>query len=100
MLRRGVSAENILLLTFTNKAADEMKRRLEDLTGMSRFRFPWVRTYHSACFQILKKHAEVMGYALPLQIYSGYQQQKLLKEIIVGAGFDNAPCPPCSRRTS
>ena len=88
LIQKGYDPERILAITFTNKAADEMKRRLEDLTGMPRFRFPWVRTYHSACFRILKQHCEVLGYASPLQIYSGYQQQKLLKEIIVGAGFD------------
>ncbi len=88
LIRRGFDPERILAITFTNKAADEMKRRLEELTGMSRWRFPWVRTYHSACFRILKEHCGVLGYEEPLQIYSGYQQQKLLKEIIVGAGFD------------
>ena len=88
LIQKGYDPGNILAITFTNKAADEMKRRLEDLTGMPRFRFPWVRTYHSACFRILKRHCEVLGYASPLQIYSGYQQQKLLKELIVGAGFD------------
>ncbi len=94
LIRNGYDPERILAITFTNKAAEEMKRRLEELTGMPRFRFPWVRTYHSACFRILKKHCSLLGYASPLQIYSGYQQQKLLKEIIVGAGFDKKQTLP------
>ena len=82
LINNGYLSENILAITFTNKAADEMKNRLVDLTGLSPHRFPWVRTYHSACFQILKQHCNLLGYQFPLQIYSEYQQQKLLKEII------------------
>lgn len=100
LIQKGYDPERILAITFTNKAADEMKRRLADLTGLSRFRFPWVRTYHSACFRILKRHCEVLGYTVPLQIYSGYQQQKLFKEIVVGAGFDKKHVMPLLSRIS
>ncbi|MBS0014595.1 MAG: UvrD-helicase domain-containing protein, partial [Desulfobacterales bacterium] len=65
--------ERILAITFTNKAADEMKRRLTELTGLGMERFPWVRTYHSACFRILREHCRLLGYEPPLQIYSDYQ---------------------------
>ena len=46
----------ILAITFTNKAAMEMKGRLEKITGRPVAAFPWVRTFHSACFRILKQH--------------------------------------------
>lgn len=93
LIQHGYDPERILAITFTNKAADEMKRRLEGLTGMPGFRFPWVRTYHSACFRILKRHCDVLGYTPPLQVFSGYQQQKLLKEILLGEGLDKKLLP-------
>jgi DNA helicase-2/ATP-dependent DNA helicase PcrA len=88
LIEKGYDPARILAITFTNKAADEMKTRLMKLTGMSYGEFPWVRTYHSACFMILKKHARLLGYELPLQVMSMYHQQKLLKEILVGMNID------------
>ncbi|MDI6688709.1 MAG: ATP-dependent helicase [Desulfobacterales bacterium] len=83
LMSRGYDPERILAITFTNKAADEMKSRLVRMTKIPLERFPWVRTFHSACFKILKKHCFLLGYKIPLQIYAGYQQQKIIKDIIV-----------------
>ncbi len=88
LIETGYSPENILAITFTNKSADEMKRRLVSLTGLSIGRFPWVRTYHSACYQILREHCHLLGFKPPLQIYSDYQQQKLIKEIMIAYDMD------------
>jgi DNA helicase-2/ATP-dependent DNA helicase PcrA len=79
----GMPPERILAITFTNKAADEMKGRLVRATGLPLERFPWVRTYHSACYRILRAHCQRLGFTPPLQIYSEYQQQKTLQEVLV-----------------
>lgn len=84
LVSKGYAPERILGITFTNKAADEMKTRLIRLTGLPIKRFPWVRTYHSACFIILKTHCRVLGFEPPIQVFADYQQQKLLRDIIVG----------------
>jgi len=88
LIETGYQPERILAITFTNKAADEMKRRLVELTGFAEERFPWVRTYHSACYRILRKHCHVMGFEPPLQIYSMYHQQKLVSEILIEFNID------------
>ena len=84
LISSGYEPERILAITFTNKAAGEMKSRLVRMTKIPAKRFPWVRTFHSACFKILKKHCSLLGYDIPLQIYAGYQQQKIIKNIVVG----------------
>ncbi|BBO93348.1 ATP-dependent helicase [Desulfosarcina ovata] len=88
LVAEGMPPERIMAITFTNKAADEMKGRLLRMTGLSLARFPWVRTYHSACLQILKKHCQLLGYHTPLQIFTAYHQQKTVKEILLGLNFD------------
>ncbi len=83
LVNQGHDPKRILAITFTNKAADEMKSRLMKLTGLDYQDFHWVRTYHSACLMILKQHCDVMGYASPIQVFSVYQQEKLVKELCV-----------------
>ncbi len=83
LIASGIPSERILAITFTNKAAEEMKSRLVEMTGIPLYQFPWVRTFHSACYRIFKEHCTLLGYQPPLQIYSSYQQQKLIHEIAV-----------------
>ena len=88
LIATGHDPARILAITFTNKAAQEMKSRLVDMTGLPQFRFEWVRTYHSACLMILKKHCELLGYTPPLQVFTVYQQDKLIKELCVQNNID------------
>jgi DNA helicase-2/ATP-dependent DNA helicase PcrA len=84
LISLGFPSERILAITFTNKAAEEMKHRLVRQTGIPAERFPWVRTFHSACLRILKQHCRLLGFTPPLQIYAEYHQQKTLRDILVG----------------
>jgi len=88
LIDQGYNPKNILAITFTNKAADEMKNRLYSLTTMTDSNFPWVRTYHSACLMIFKQHCAILGYLTPIQICSVYQQTKLMTEVLVGNNID------------
>jgi len=88
LINSGYSSKQILAITFTNKAAGEMKQRLVQMTGLPADEFPWVRTFHSASFKILKQHCRLLGFAQPLQIYAEYQQQKLFKEILALLNID------------
>jgi len=94
LIDKGFDPERILAITFTNKAADEMKSRLVRITGLARTRFPWVRTYHSACLQILKAHYALLGFSATPQIYQPHQQEKIVKEILIQHNFDKKHTRP------
>lgn len=79
IIEEGASPASILALTFTNKAANEMKNRLFALMGES---YPnmWVGTFHSICLKILRVHLDKLGYTRNFVIYDYYDQQTLVKE--------------------
>ncbi len=88
LIDQGYDPRRILAITFTNKAAQEMKSRLMTMTGLSQDRFQWVRTFHSACLMMLKQHCTRLGYVPPVQVLSVYQQDKLVKELCVANNID------------
>ena len=82
----GVSPFNILAITFTNKAANEMKERLEKMVGD--IEELWVCTIHSMCVRILRSDIDKLGYNRNFSIYSETDKEKVLKRIIVSLGFE------------
>jgi DNA helicase-2/ATP-dependent DNA helicase PcrA len=77
---RGVSPRNVLAVTFTNKAAEEMARRVEALTQPLGIRAPLIATFHSACVRILREHVRHLGYKPHFTIYDEDDRQALVKE--------------------
>ena len=82
LIRAGYDPRRILCITFTNKAANELKDRLTKSTGRWIKDFPWVRTFHSSMLQILKAHAGEIGFKNPITIYDGTDQIGLIKNIL------------------
>ncbi|MGO9022550.1 MAG: ATP-dependent helicase [Syntrophobacteraceae bacterium] len=78
----GFDPGRILCITFTNKAANELKERLIESATLGTTEFPWVRTFHSSMLQILKRHAEEIGFRNPITIYDGTDQIGFIKNII------------------
>ncbi|MBO8126261.1 MAG: DNA helicase PcrA [Firmicutes bacterium] len=92
---RGVSPANILAVTFTNKAAGEMKERVEKLLGYSAERI-WVSTFHSACVRILRADGAKNGLDPHFVIYDSSDQIALVKEVLKELNINDKNFPPRS----
>ncbi|MCL2717913.1 MAG: DNA helicase PcrA [Lachnospiraceae bacterium] len=78
---KGVNPWNIMAITFTNKAAGEMKERVEDMVGFGADSI-WVTTFHSTCVRILKRYGDRLGYDSTFTIYDTDDQKTVIKEIL------------------
>jgi DNA helicase-2/ATP-dependent DNA helicase PcrA len=87
----------ILAITFTNKAASEMRERVGSLVGRS-VRAMWVTTFHSACARMLRADAEKLGYARTFTIYDESDSLRMLKRCMTELGIDPKRYPPRSLR--
>lgn len=84
---------SILAITFTNKAANELKERLSTLLGPEAQDI-WAMTFHSACCRILRRDIERMGYTRSFTIYDSADSERIMKEIIRDMGLDDKTFPP------
>lgn len=92
LLDHGVPAWNILALTFTNKAAREMKERITALVGDTAGE-AWISTFHSTCARMLRRDIEKLGYSRSFVIYDDDDQKAVLKEILKRLNIDEKFLP-------
>ena len=94
LLEHGVHAGNILALTFTNKAAREMKTRIASLVGDQVARYLWMGTFHSICTRILRQEAELIGYTRDFTIYDTTDSKSVIRHIVKDMQLDEKVYKP------
>jgi len=88
LLEHGIAPYSILALTFTNKAAREMKSRIAQIVGESEVRRLWMGTFHSIFSRILRRESETIGYSSDFTIYDAQDSKNLIKTIIKEKALD------------
>lgn len=96
LLRQGYKAHRILALTFTNKAADEMRERIESLVGQQTASKLVMGTFHSIFARILRNNAEYLGFKSSFTIYDTSDSKSLIKSIVKEKGLDDKTYKPAT----
>ena len=84
---------NVIAITFTNKAAGELKERLQGMLGESA-EDVWAMTFHAACCRILRRYIDRMGYTSSFTIYDTADSERQMKEVLKDMGLDDKTFPP------
>ncbi|MCR9125275.1 MAG: UvrD-helicase domain-containing protein [Rhodobacteraceae bacterium] len=94
LLNTGTARPNeVLAVTFTNKAAREMKSRVGGMLGQAIEGMPWLGTFHSICVKLLRRHAELVGLKSNFTILDTDDQLRLLKQLVAAANIDDKRWP-------
>lgn len=96
LLNKGVPAHAVLALTFTNKAAREMKERITAIAGYNNSRYLWMGTFHSIFARILRNEADKLGYPSSYTIYDATDSRSLVRTIIKEMGLDDKVYKPAA----
>lgn len=99
LLQQGMLPQNILALTFTNKAAREMKERIADILGWRYARYLWMGTFHSVFSRILRTEAEKIGFTSNFTIFDSADSRNLIKTIIKEFQLDDKVYKPARVQT-
>ncbi len=91
--RHGIAPHRILAVTFTNRAAAEMRERVSDLLAFDASRL-WVGTFHAICARLLRQHADAVGILPRFNIYDDSDQKAVLKRVVKDLGYDEKRFPP------
>ncbi len=91
LLESGIPAASVLAVTFTNKAAGEMRERIEALVPESKV---WVGTFHGICARLLRKYAKLVGLDPAFSIYDQNDRRRAVKDLMEGVGWDIAGWTP------
>ncbi|MCK5912646.1 MAG: UvrD-helicase domain-containing protein [Desulfuromusa sp.] len=90
LLQQGIPSEQILAVTFTNKAAREMVERVQEMVGSTAVKGMTIATFHSLCVRILKVHIDRLGFKKNFSIYAAADQQRLIRDLLREIGAKNS----------